>query len=336
MASFGRDDPAKAPPGIARLTAPSLVALTGATGFIGAALLSHLTVSGWRVRALFRQRSGRIPASAPGVEWLQGDLDDPSTLSALVADADAVIHCAGTVRGAREADFDRVNAEGAGRIAEAAATAPQAPRLLLMSSLAARMPDLSHYAASKWRGECAVKATSETLRWTVLRPPAVFGPGDRELLPLFRCIASGFAPVPAGAAGRFSLLHVDDLAAAVLHWLGADTGYGETFELDDGRPGGYDWDTVVTLAGRALREGRLVRRVPIPRAVLALAALANLGAARVLGYAPMLTPGKVREITHPDWLCDSHAFARATGWRPTIGLESGLARAYGKRNEKTA
>jgi nucleoside-diphosphate-sugar epimerase len=318
------------------LTAPSLVALTGATGFIGAALLSHLTGSGWPVRALHRPRAGRVLASLPGVEWLAGDLEDPDALGALVAGADAVIHCAGAVRGARQADFDRVNAEGAGRVAEAAARVPGAPRLLLMSSLAARMPALSHYAGSKWRGECAVKAAAETLRWTVLRPPAVFGPGDRELRPLFRCIASGFAPVPGGTPGRFSLLHVDDLATAVLHWLAADTGYGETFELDDGRPGGYDWDTVVTLAGRALRRGRPVRRVPIPRPVLALAALANLGAARLLGYAPMLTPGKVREITHPDWLCDSHAFARATGWRPTIGLESGLARAYGKRNEKTA
>ena len=318
------------------MTAPSLVALTGATGFIGAALLAHLTGSGWRVRALYRLRAGRTLPSSPGVEWLPGDLDDSEALGALVADADAVIHCAGTVRGARQADFDRVNAEGAGRIAQAAATAARAPRFLLLSSLAARMPDLSHYAASKRRGESAVKAASGNMRWTVLRPPAVFGPGDRELLPLFRCIAGGFAPVPAGAAGRFSLLHVDDLAAAVLDWLAADTGYGETFELDDGRPGGYDWDTVVTLAGRALRAGRPVRRVSVPLPLLGLAALANLGLARLLGYAPMLTPGKVREITHPDWLCDSHAFARATGWRPTIGLESGLARTYGTRNEKTA
>jgi nucleoside-diphosphate-sugar epimerase len=318
------------------LTAPSLVALTGATGFIGAALLSHLTGSGWRVRALHRPRAGRVLASSPGIEWLPGDLDNQGALGALVAGADAVVHCAGTVRGVRQADFDRVNAEGAGRVAQAAAGVARAPRFLLMSSLAARMPELSHYAGSKWRGECLVKAASGRMRWTVLRPPAVFGPGDRELRPLFRGIASGFALVPAGTAGRFSLLHVDDLATAVLRWLAADTGYGETFELDDGRPGGYDWNTMVTLAGRALRAGRPVRRVPVPVALLGLGALANLGTARALGYAPMLTPGKVREITHPDWLCDSHAFALATGWRPAIDLESGLARAYGTRNEHTA
>jgi nucleoside-diphosphate-sugar epimerase len=312
--------------------APSLVALTGATGFIGTALLSRLTSAGWRVRALYRQRIGRVPAASAGVEWLPGDLEDQGALEALTAGTEAVIHCAGTVRGARRPDFDRVNAEGAGRVARAAALLPRPPRFLLMSSLAARMPELSDYAGSKWRGECAVKAASDSMRWTVLRPPAVFGPGDRELRPLFRCIARGFAPVPACAPGRFSLIHVDDLATAVLHWLAADTGYGATFELDDGRPGGYDWDTVLTLAGHTLREGRPVRRVRIPTPLLGLAASANLGAARLLGYAPMLTPGKVREIMHPDWLGDSQAFVLATGWRPAIGLETGLARAYGRHN----
>ena len=181
---------------------------------------------------------GRIPPDLPGVEWLPGDLEDQGALDALVAGTDAVIHCAGAVRGAWRSDFDRVNAEGAGRVARAAASMARVPRFLLISSLAARMPELSEYAASKWRGECAVKAASESMRWTVLRPPAVFGPGDRELLPLFRCIAKGFAPLPAGIRGRFSLIYVDDLATAVLRWLDSDTGYGETFELDDGTPRG--------------------------------------------------------------------------------------------------
>lgn len=266
----------------------------------------------------------------PGVEWVRGDLQDSRALDALVAGSHAVVHCAGTVRGARRSDFDSVNAQGAGRVATAAASLVPAPRFLLMSSLAARMPELSHYAASKWRGENAVKAAAGDMRWTIVRPPAVFGPGDRELAPLFRCIARGFAPVPAHARERrFSLIHVDDLASAVLRWLAADAGYGRTFELDDGRPGGYDWDTVLTVAGRALGRASPVRQVPIPAPLLRLGAWANLAAASLLGYAPMLTPGKVREILHPDWVCDSHDFADAIGWRPAIGLESGLARLYG-------
>ncbi len=316
--------------GVQPLISPSRLALTGATGFIGTTLLKRLSGAGWQVRALYRPRTGRIPPRLPGVEWLSGNLEDQGALDALVAGTDAVIHCAGVVRGACRSDFDRVNADGAGRVARAAASLDRVPRFLLISSLAARTPQLSDYAASKWRGECAVKAASENLRWTVLRPPAVFGPGDRELLPLFRCIAKGFAPLPAGTNGRFSLIYIDDLATAVLRWLEADAGHGRTFELDDGRPGGYAWDTVLTLAGRALREGAAVRRVPIPVPLLYLVALANLAAARLLGYAPMLTPGKLREIMHPDWLCDNEQFAIATGWRPTFGLELGLVRAYGK------
>lgn len=260
---------------------------------------------------------------------MQGSLEDRPALDALLAGAGAVIHCAGAVRGATQSDFDRVNADGVTRLAEAAAAFEPAPRFLLLSSLAARMPQLSHYAASKRKGEAALKAAPEKLRWTILRPPAVYGPGDRELAPLFRSIARGLAPVPAAATGRFSLIHVDDLASAVLCWLRADAGHGKTFELDDGCAGGYDWTTVLEIAGRALGRSEPVRRVPVPVPLLRLAAWANLTAACLLGYAPMLTPGKVREITHPDWLCDSHDFAAATGWRPVIGLESGLARTYG-------
>ncbi len=306
------------------------LALTGATGFIGTTLLTHLTNAGWRVRALCRPKKGRVPPNLPGVEWFAGELNDDNVLNALVAGTHAVIHCAGAVRGASRADFDQVNEDGAQRIALAAARQEQIPRFLLISSLAAREPELSHYAGSKWRGECAVKAISENLRWTVLRPPAVFGPGDRELLPLFRSIANGFAPLPAGTNRRFSMIYVEDLATAVVSWLAADAGYGLTMELHDGKPGGYDWDTLLDIAGRVLREGRSVRRISIPIALLNLVAFTNLATAQLLGYAPMLTPGKVREITHSDWSCDNHEFMQVTGWQPAFGLERGLACIFGK------
>ena len=303
--------------------------ITGATGFIGGALVAHLIDAGCRVQALHRKRAGRTPAPSPGVEWFAGDLGDADSLRALVAGVDAVIHCAGAVRGAGRARFDRINAEGAGNLALATAGHARSPRFLLMSSLAARMPALSDYAASKRRGEEAVAAAASNLRWTILRPPAVYGPGERELRPLFRWVARGLAPLPAGRTGRFSLLYVDDLATGAMRWLAADTGDGKTFELDDGHPGGYDWDTVLTIAARVLRRDARVRRIALPMPFLRVAAWANLAAGKLGGFDPMLTPGKLREISHPDWLCDSHDFAEATGWRAAVGLEEGLARAYG-------
>jgi nucleoside-diphosphate-sugar epimerase len=287
------------------------------------------------VRALYRRRRGNSALAQPELTWVQGDLDDERSLRALVTGADAIVHCAGTVRGADAADFERINADGTRRLVEAAATLPEAPRFLLMSSLAARTPQLSSYAASKRHGEAAVEAAPPNLRWTVLRPPAVYGPGDRELQPLFRLVARGIAPLPAGSTGRFSLIYVDDLAAAVTRWLEADRGYGRTFELDDGHPGGYDWDGVLDVAARVLRAGAPVRRLPVPVFFLKLVAAANLAAARVAGYEPMLTPGKVREITHADWLCDSHDFASTMGWQAAVRLEEGLARGYGRRNSWT-
>ncbi len=309
-----------------------VLALTGATGFVGSRLLVKLTEAGWPVRALYRHRHGRTPPTLPGVEWVAGDLEDIGALDALLTQAHAVIHCAGSVRGANQMDFDRVNVNGALQVAQAATRQIRIPRFLLISSLAAREPELSHYAGSKWRGERAVQHLSDHLPWTVLRPPAIFGPGDRELLPLFQAIARGFAPLPSGTGRRFSLIYVDDLAAAVLQWLAADTGYGQTFELDDGRIGGYGWGEVLEVAGRVLRQGARVRRIPIPVAALNFAALANLGASRLLGYAPMLTPGKIREITHPDWVCDNADITRAIGWHPAFGLERGLAVTFGKNS----
>ena len=323
-------DPASSP-----LSEAPVLALTGATGFIGMTLLPRLTDAGWRVRALHRPRKGRELPEIPGVEWIAGDLHDDAVLDTLMAGTDAVIHCAGAVRGASRADFDKVNEEGALRIAQAAARQTPMPRFLLVSSLAAREPHLSHYAGSKWRGECAIKTASDDLRWTVLRPPAVFGPGDRELLPLFRSMANGFAPLPAGSKGRFSMIYVDDLAAAVTSWLLSDAGDGQTWELDDGREQGYDWETVLAIGGRVLRDGAKVRRVPIPLLLLRAMALTNLATSRLLGYAPMLTPGKIREITHLDWVCDNREITQATGWKPDFELERGLASIFGKKHEKS-
>jgi nucleoside-diphosphate-sugar epimerase len=306
------------------------VALTGATGFIGTALIKQLQQAGWQVKALYRPKPGRSPISSQSLTWVAGELSDLPSLTSLMANADAVIHCAGAVRGVTQADFDLINEIGARHVAEVAAAQNKPPRLLLISSLAARMPELSHYAGSKMRGELAIK--NSPLRWTIFRPPAVYGPGDRELLPLFQSMAKGLAPLPAGANGRFSIIHVHDLAAAMVHCLGQDAGDGKTFELDDGHSGGYDWPSVIQIAQAVLRDGGKIRRLSIPIGLLKLVAWTNFYAAQLLRYAPMLTPGKIREITHSDWLCDNNDITRITGWQPTCELAQGLAGLFDKHH----
>jgi nucleoside-diphosphate-sugar epimerase len=300
------------------------LALTGATGFIGAAVLRQVTRAGWKVRALRRKAAPqlRLDPHSGGVKWMEGCLEDPESLGRLVQGVEAVVHCAGTIRGATAADFRQGNVEGVGRLVLAARRTHPLPRLLLISSLAAREPQLSDYAASKRAGEEALRSAAADMRWTVLRPPAVYGPGDRETLPLMRCMQHGFLPVFGPRDARFSLLFVEDLADAVHRLLESAPWPRVPFEIHDGRAGGYAWKDLTETVARILRKP--VRSLRLPAAFMRAAARGSLLLARAFGYTPMLTPGKVRELTHPDWVCDDRALRRAIGWTPRFPLEAGM------------
>lgn len=301
-----------------------VVALTGATGFIGGAVAARLASAGWQVRALVRPASDDRRLSVR-VDRVHGSLHDPRSLGRLVRGARAVVHCAGLVRGASRDEFERANVEGVARLAQAVVREVPPPRVILVSSVAARRPELSDYAASKLAGERALAAAAP--EWTILRPPAVYGPGDRELLPLLRWMQRGVGLVLGPWSGRFSLLYVEDLADAVTRLTETDGPANAVFELHDGSPAGHAWDDVLAAVGRL--RGRPVRRVTVPAPVLGLLAGANVLLARARGRAPMLTPGKVRELTHPDWVCDNTALTTATGWTPRFDLDAGLRRTLG-------
>ncbi len=296
---------------------PRIIALTGATGFIGGVLLRHLAQLGYRLRALSR----RPRTAVAGVDWVTGTLADEPALARLVAGADTVIHCAGAVRGATADAFVRTNVDGSRRLL-AAARAGQCRRFLLLSSLAAREPLLSWYAASKREAERQLLAAAGEVALTVFRPTAVYGPGDRELRPVFEWLLRGWLFIPGSAAARLSFLHVEDLAAAVASWLAAPEPIAGVFELHDGRPGGYDWPALAA-AGAQIRQGS-VRQVVVPPPVLAALAWGNLARCRLFGGAPMLTPAKLRELRHPDWSCDNAALQRVLAWAPQWQLAQAL------------
>ena len=215
-----------------------LVALTGATGFIGRRLIPALQGGGFRVRALVRRDDPRLAGCQ--VEQCLGALEDPTSLAAFTAGADAVVHAAGLVLAAHPGQFHEVNVAGTRRLAETAAAAA-VPRFLMISSLAAREPGLSPYAASKHAAEAALRELGSALDLAIVRPPAVYGPGDRATLPLFRQLARGFLLAPAAERARFSLIYVDDLAFLICGLLRSDTLPQEPIEPDDGQPGGYGW-----------------------------------------------------------------------------------------------
>jgi nucleoside-diphosphate-sugar epimerase len=299
------------------------IALTGATGFIGSRLCSALAEAGHHVRVLARNRTAAARSLDPRAGILCGDLGASDSLRDLVRDCDAVIHLAGAVRGATQNDFDSVNVAGTANLLTAMeAAAPRVP-LLFLSSLAAREPGLSHYARSKRRAEELLEQQSGDRPHLILRPPAVYGPGDREMLPVFRFMArTGLAPAAGCATSRMSLIFVDDLCAAVSSWLGVANDASGTFALHDGHAGGYDWSEIAAIV--SAQAAKTVRVWEIPRLPLDLLAQANSRLARLFRYQPMLTPEKLRELRHPDWVCDNEAISVALGWQPRIGLAAGL------------
>ena len=226
-------------------------------------------------------------------EVVIGDLGDASALTRLCADADVVIHNAGLVKAQSRAAFDAVNVAGARRVAE---TAMGAPHVVLVSSLTAREPGISHYSASKAAGEQAMAAVLGE-RLTIARPCAIYGPGDRELLPVFQAAAiSPVLPV-LSQTGRVAMIHVED-AARQIAALAAMTGCGRTIALSDDRPEGYCWRDLMVAAARAC--DRAPRLVPVPRALIHTIGITN-DFTVLLRQTPMLTSAKARELLHPDW-----------------------------------
>ena len=298
-----------------------LVAVTGATGFIGSVLVQRLIQDGWIVRAL--TRTIRF-SDTELIQWIQGDLEDLNALHRLVDGAVYVIHCAATVKGSSFQEFERTNITGTENILRILAKQKSFPRVLLISSLAARQPELSWYAQSKYLSEQKLIELSSQLQWTIFRPTAVYGPGDKEMKPLFQSIHRGLFPVVGKMQNRFGLIHVYDLVAAIQAWLNSEKPINGIFELDDGTPDGYSYQSLKIMAQQVWK--RPVHCIVIPNLLIRCIALINLRFARLFRYSPMLTPGKVNELQHEDWVCNNIPLINALPeWHPRIRLQDVLS-----------
>ena len=290
---------------------PGVVALTGATGFVGKITLDRLVEAGWQVRALTR----RDQPKRAGVTWVNGSLDNSDSLKQLCEGASAVLHIAGVVNAPDAAGFEAGNVTGTANMLAATRDAG-ITRFVHVSSLSAREPQLSVYGASKSRGEKLVGTS--LLDWTIIRPPGVFGPGDTELFDMFRMASKGIALLPP--PGRGSWIYVDDLARLLVAVLPAhDDATARIFEADDGIQGGWSHDGFARAIGWAL--GRRVTTIHAPRFLLKLAAL---GDRLVRGRKAKLTPDRAGYLSHPDWTIDRTAAPPAALWVPRMQTRAGL------------
>ena len=305
------------------MTDAPLAAVTGGTGFLGRHVVAALAAQGWRVRVLVRRECG---AEGLPAEPLRGDLADAAALCRLVSGAQAVVHLAGLTKAHGPAEFLAVNRDGSARLAEAVVRAAPEARCVLVSSLAAREPHLSPYAASKRAGErAAVAALGPAGRWVVLRPSVIYGPGDLEGLLLRRLANSAIVPVPRAPEPRIAMVHARDVAAAVAALCRSGplaTPWGGTFEVTDARREGYGWRELLRGLAQGLRQRP--RFLEVPDAAMLAAGVAADGWARLTGRSGLFGLGKAREILHRDWGSGAERQLPEAVWARRIGFEEGL------------
>ena len=286
------------------------LAITGGTGFVGSHLVDCALAAGHEVTALTR----REQAPRARVTWVSGDLHDRTALERLVSDADAVIHVAGVISGQRAATFEKGNVEGTLAML-AAATAGGVRRFVHVSSLAAREPKLSLYGGSKAKAEELVHRSG--LDWAIVRPPAVYGPGDKETLELFRMAKLGLMLMPP--KGRVSVIHADDLARLLQALAAARASSKVLVEPDDGKAGG--WTHREFARALAAAVGTRPAILSSPGILLRLAARADQLLRR---DKAKLTVDRAAYFSHRNWVVEPKRTAPPGLWRPQIETVQGL------------
>lgn len=315
------------------------VLITGATGFVGSHLVEawhgagDLVPRGLSVRALVRPTSdvgllGRFP-----VERVQGSLTSRSSLRDAVAGVDLILHLGALTRARSEADFEEVNGGGTHHLLEAAKEEGRVGRFVYVSSLAAVGPapggtpvqpqtpprPLTAYGRSKLAGEEVCMDAAGDMSVVILRPPAVYGPRERDLLIFFRLARLGILPVPTGDVRRLQMIHVSDLVRAIIA-AGLTRDATGLFHVAESRA--YTWERILDFVADAV--GRRGRRVPLPRSLVRFAGGVYGAVGPLLGKPPIFDADKARELLAPAWLCETEGARRALGFEAAIPLERGM------------
>jgi nucleoside-diphosphate-sugar epimerase len=314
------------------------VLLTGGSGFLGSFVAEQLAADGHVVRALVRPRSDRrVLEKLAGIEFAPGAIEDPASLGPAVDGADAVVHVAGIVKARRPSEFFEVNTQGTKNLLEAAA-GRGVGRFVYVSSLAAVGPSLdgtpvpddveprpvTHYGRSKLEAERAVLGAKDRIHVTVVRPPLIYGPRDRETLAFFTSVRNGVLPMTGDGNNTLSVVYVADCAAAIVRALTVQGASGRTYFVDDGSV--YVWREALAHIESALGRRAFVR-FGMPMGVVKVAAAATQLWGKVTNTAQMLTLDKVNELTQPHWVCSGAGARRDLGWEPRVNWAQGVEEA---------
>jgi nucleoside-diphosphate-sugar epimerase len=316
------------------------VLLTGGSGFLGSYVAEQLAAEGHVVRALVRPRSDKkVLEKLPAVEFVAGAIEDPASLKLAVDGVDAIVHVAGIVKARKPADFFAVNTQGTRNLVDAALARGGLQRFVYVSSLAAVGPSadgtpvpegaeprpVTHYGRSKLEAERAVLAAQAQLPVTVIRPPLIYGPRDRETLAFFTSVRNGVLPMMGDGMNTLSVIYGSDCASAVVRAAttrGAPS--GKTYFVEDGSV--YVWREALKEIESALGRRAFVR-FGLPMSVVQAAAAGSQLWGKLTRTAQMLTLDKVKELRQRHWVCSGEGARKDLGWKPLVPWAQGVREA---------
>ena len=315
------------------------ILVTGSTGFIGARLLSYLAKEGENIRAFLRHESscGALPE---GVEVIRGSFSDPDALALAVRGVDRIVHLAGLTKALDEAGYEAGNVMPVQNLLDAVSIHnPDLKRFLFVSSLTAAGPasdgicgvresDIPHpvsaYGRSKLRAETLCLDRSANIPVTIVRPPAVYGPGDRDVLQVFQMLAKGVL-VTAGSAAlqRFSMIYVDDLVSGIMMAVRSDKAAGNIYYLTS--PRSYSWDEIIAASKPELGFKKL-HRVSLPDPFVFLVGMLIGSASSLFGKPALINRDKANELVQDYWVCSAEQARLDFGFTASTSLVEGIAK----------
>jgi dihydroflavonol-4-reductase len=313
--------------------------VTGATGFVGSHLVEELVAMGHSVRVLVRPTSDMRWIGGLDIECRLGDVIGADSLDKAVEGMDWVFHVAGVTKARGLESYMRANALGTFNVLKACAGRDSPPRrVVVLSSLAAWGPSwpscprqetepcspVSHYGLSKARAEDLACSFASSIPLVILRPPAVYGPRDRDVLAFFRMVKRGLFVRIGGDERYVCMIHVKDLVQGILLAATAQVPSGSIYSLSDGKV--HTWTEVAEIMGQIM--GVSVTTVKVPLSLAWVAALVSEVSAALLGLPPLYNREKLREMLQPGWTCSIDRSRAELGFEPRIPLEEGLKETY--------
>jgi nucleoside-diphosphate-sugar epimerase len=318
----------------------SLKALvTGGTGFIGSHLIEALTRKGVQVRCLIRKSSGLDRLNGLPIKFVPGDCNDKTSLEKAVRGVDWIFHLAGVTKAMKEKTYFDVNGLGTKNLIRACLeNNPCLQKFIYISSQAAAGPSqnggtkketdpiepISFYGRSKRMGEESMLAHAQELPVLILRPSAVYGPRDKDIFALFKCLSLGINPCLIGPDQRLSLCYVQDIVQGILLAVEAETKSGEIFFLSDGHD--YRMEEIGDICAHAM--GKKALRIHIPKQVIWSMAYFSEYLSKFTGRPSLLSKDKTKDMIQKNWVCDITKAKTLLGFEPRVPLPAGAGLAF--------